>query len=105
VSELLQAAFRLHGRREGTPNVPDCPEGWVAVLSPHTGLVLVLGEHNLWSAARSRASVFKGPSLKKAWASVRSVRPGDSWVDVRLISKPVYDSVCIAWALTNVSEH
>lgn len=102
MSELLQAAFRLHGRREGTPDVPDCPEGWVAVLcTAATHLVLVLGEHSLWSAARSRASVFKGPSLKKAWASVRSVRPENhSWVDVRLISKPVYDSVCVAWALT-----
>lgn len=102
MNELLIAAFRLEGRRNGTPDVPDCPEGWVAVLFNRTAsIVLVLGEHALWSAARREAMTLKSPSFKKAWAEARKVRAGnESWEEVRLIPKPVYDAVRVALELS-----
>ena len=94
----LVTAFLTDGFREHTPDVPDSPEGWVAVLFNRTqAIALVLGEHNLWTAVTGRASVFKVRRFKTAWAEAREVRPNnDSWEHVRLIPKPAYDAVRVA---------
>lgn len=99
----LVAAFLTEGYREGHPDAPPCPQGWVAVMYNRTAnIALVLGAHTLWTTVSgNKALVLKGPSFHKAWRGARRSRPNnDSWEDVRLIQKPAFDAVLVALELT-----